>query len=300
MLDASQATNLLQSLGVSSAMATKAVERTAKNSAPQDPLAFLQELQANLKSLTAAVAQQDQSNPASSAVSTSSNEQSTVGIFQGTQKPSSAAPAESSETSVKAPFSNFEEFKSWEKGLGQTFAEDYKAPDYIHVMGLSLGGGDSEAFKRYVFFKNNPECAVDYEGIRSGKLSTLPTDKSTLIKSDLSKIPAETAAFYRKNPDQLLLAEGFNMDPTLYKMRKDGEITIPDDANATEWLMQNKWTPDGIVANNNRTTYAQADYLGINGDRAGNYRFAKYDSATGFIVDLDGQSYDPTTGEAMA
>lgn len=299
MLDATQATNLLQSLGVSSSMASKAVERTAQNDATKNPLAFLQELQANLKSLTAA-AQQSQPTSATYAVSTSSSQQSTVGAFQGAEKPLRASPADSNEASAKAPFSNFDEFKSWEKGLGQTFAKDYKAPDYVHVMGLSLGGGDSEAFKRYVFFKNNPECAVDYEGIRSGKLSTLPTDRSTLIKSDLSKMPAETAAFYRENPDQLLLAEGFSMDPTLYKMRKDGEITIPDNANATEWLTQNKWTPDGIVANNNRVTFAQADFLGINGDRAGNYHFAKYDSATGFIVDLDGQSYDPTTGEAMA
>jgi len=299
MLDATQATNLLQSLGVSSSMASKAVERTAQNGAAKDPLAFLQELQANLKSLTAA-AQRSQPTSATYAVSTSSSQQSTVGAFQGVEKPLRASPADSNETSVKAPFSNFDEFKSWEKGLGQTFAKDYKAPDYVHVMGLSLGGGDSEAFKRYVFFKNNPKCAVDYEGIRSGKLSTLPTDRSTLIKSDLSKMPAETAAFYRENPDQLLLAEGFSMDPALYKMRKDGEITIPDNANATEWLTQNKWTPDGIVANNNRVTFAQADFLGINGDRAGNYHFAKYDSATGFIVDLDGQSYDPTTGEAMA
>lgn len=299
MLDATQATNLLQSLGVSSSMASKAVERTAQNDAAKDPLAFLQELQATLKSLTAA-AQQSQETPAAYAVSTKANQQSTVDAFQGTQKPLRNSPAESNEALVKAPFSNFEEFKNWEKGLGHTFAEDYKAPDYIHVMGLSLGGGDSEAFKRYVFFKNNPECAVDYEGIRSGKLSTLPTDKSTLIKSDLSKMPAETAAFYRENPDQLLLAEGFNMDPTLYKMSRDGEITIPSDVDASEWLTQNKWTPDGIVANNNRVTFAQADFLGINGDSAGNYRFAKYDSATGFIVDLDGQSYDPTTGEAMA
>ena len=298
MLDASQATKLLQSLGVSSSMAAKAVARTAQANTITDPLAFLQELQANLKSLTAA-AQQPQERPASGAVSTSSAEQSTVGIFQGTQKTSSATPAESSKKSVKAPFSNFDEFKTWEKGLGQTFSENYKTADYIHLMGLSIGGGDSDAFKRYVFFKNNPECAIDYEGIRSGKLSTLPTDGSTLIKSDLSKMPTETADFYRKNPDQLLLAEGFNMDPTLYKMRKDGEVTIPQNENTTEWLMQNKWTPDGIVANNNRVTYAQADYLGINGDRPGNYYFAKYDSATGYIIDRDGKNYDPTTGQAM-
>ena len=293
MLDATQATNLLQSLGVSSSMASKAVERTAQNDATKDPLAFLQELQATLKSLTAA-AQQSQAKPAANIVAVGSSQQSTIGIFNGTQKSSSAA-----EAACEAPFNSFEEFKSWEQGLGNTFAKDYKAPDYIHVMGLSFFGGDSAALKRYVFFKNNPECAVDYESIRSGNLSKLPTDKSTLVKSDLSKIPGEIAEFYQTNPNQLRLAEGFNMDPTLYKMYRDGKISIPENVNPSEWLMQNKWTPNGIVTNDNRATYAKADYIGINGDKAGNYRFAKYDSATGYIVDLDGTNYNPTSGQVM-
>ena len=48
MLDVSQATSLLQSLGVSSAVANKAVERSAQ-SAGTDAQSFLKILQTNLK-----------------------------------------------------------------------------------------------------------------------------------------------------------------------------------------------------------------------------------------------------------
>lgn len=85
-----------------------------------------------------------------------------------------------SEATVEAPFSTFEEFKTWEDGLGCNLAEGYETPDYIHAMGLSYGGGDDEAFRRYVFFKNNPGCAVDFERIHNGQLSQYPTDGSTL------------------------------------------------------------------------------------------------------------------------
>ena len=52
MLDVSQATSLLQSLGVSSAVANKAVERSAQ-SAGTDAQSFLKILQTNLTELTA-------------------------------------------------------------------------------------------------------------------------------------------------------------------------------------------------------------------------------------------------------
>ena len=52
MLDVSQATSLLQSLGISSSVANKAVERSAQ-SAGTDAQAFLKILQQNLKELTA-------------------------------------------------------------------------------------------------------------------------------------------------------------------------------------------------------------------------------------------------------
>ena len=46
MLDISQAANLLTSMGVSSALATRAAERTAQNHSGADPLTFLKELRA--------------------------------------------------------------------------------------------------------------------------------------------------------------------------------------------------------------------------------------------------------------
>ncbi|MGP1692795.1 MAG: hypothetical protein ACTS6O_09835, partial [Giesbergeria sp.] len=176
----------------------------------------------------------------------------------------------------------------------------YKAPDYIKVLGLSLSGGDSEAFSRYVFFKNNPQFAVDYEAIRSGSLSKLPTDGSTLIRSDLSTMPTDIADYYRKNPSALRMAEGFSMDPTLYKMRLDGNVDVPQNINSTQWLREHKWTANGIVANDNSISMAKADYIGINGIGADTYHLASYDTATGLIADLDGKKYDPGTGKLMA
>lgn len=299
MLDISQVTNMLKSLGVASSTATNAAQRTAQGNAAKDPLAFLQELQSTLAALSAESS--SVTTPTTTAPITVKPEyQSTVNIEKTASTATSTAESTADSSAVKAPFNNFEEFRDWESGLGDTFAQDYKAPDYIHMMGLSLGGGDEDAFKRYVFFKNNPAFAVDYENIRDGKLSSFPTDGSTLVKSDLSAMPAETAEFFKQNPDQLRMAEGFNMDPTLYKMRMDGTVDIPADTNATEWLMQNKWTSDGIVANNNRVTNAQRDFIGLDGQGAGTYKLAKYDLATGNLIDLDGKAYDPVTGKAAA
>ena len=89
------------------------------------------------------------------------------------------------------------------------------------------------------------------------------------------------------------------MDPTLAKMRMSGELEIPVNANASEWLMNHAWTPDGIVAQNNRQAYAQADYIGLDGKGLDNYRLGRYDTA-GNIVYRDGSVFDPTTGEAKA
>lgn len=292
MLDISKVSSLLQSLGVASTAAAKAAERAASSSSSSDPVGFLKQLQASLEHLKEAKPDTQPADAAagSQPAAASSTYTSTQQTFGSTQ----SAPA------AKAPFESFEEFRTWERGLGNTFAADYQPPDYIRVMGLSLMDGDSGAFGRYVFFKNNPECAVDYEAIRSGALSKLPTDGSTLVKSDLSAMPEETASYYRKNPAALRMAEGFSMDPTLYKQRIDGKLDIPANTNATEWLTQNRWTANGVVANDNRLTLAQADYRGLDGNGAGTYRLAKTDPATGFLVDLDGRRYDPSSGTLMA
>lgn len=278
MLDVSQVTSLLQSLGVNPSVASKAVERTA-GKAGTDAQAFLKELQQSLQELGSA----------------SAGKTTTI-----TTKPATA-PATTTDknpsATVKAPFGSFDEFKTWEKGLGSTFASNYQPPDYIRMIALPLSGGDADAFKRYVFFKNNPQYAVDYESIRNGNLSKFPTDGSTLVKSDLSAMDEKTAAYYKKNPSQLLAAEGFSMDPTLLKKRMEGDTQGMGDP---DWLTSHRWTANGVVESNNRVLYAQADYIGLDGKGAGTYRLAKYDAATGKILDLDGKLYDPITGEAQA
>lgn len=291
MLDISQASSLLQSLGVTGATASKAAQQAASSSG-SDPVDFLKQLQASLEQLSSAA-----SASGNTAVTSDAQTPSTSSVYKSTQQtfaPDTAA------TTDPLPFTNLDEFRTWEKGLGSTFSPDYQAPDYVKMMGLSLQGGDQDAVKRYVFFKDNPQYVADYEAIHSGAVSKFPTGGSTLIKSDLSAMPEETASYYKENPAALRMAEGFSMDPTLYKMQLDGKLDIPYGTNTTEWLTENKWTANGVVPNDNRATLAQADYIGLDGNRAGTYRLAKYDPANGLIVDLNGTTYDPLTGQASA
>ncbi|KRD25479.1 MULTISPECIES: hypothetical protein [Acidovorax] len=298
MLDISQATNMLTSLGVSSTMAAKAAERTAQNHAGADPVTFLKELQTTLEQLSAEAAQGTAAGTTGATTTAAQTKpyQSTAALYSS----KAATETGTTQAAVKAPFSNLEEFREWESDLGDTFAEDYEVPDYVRMISMSLSGGDQEVVGRYMFFKNHPEFAADYEAIRSGKLSKFPTDGSTLVKSDLTEMPSETASFYKKNTARLLAAEGFNMDPTLAKMRTDGVVEVPDGVNPSEWLMNNRWTPDEIVAQNNRVVFARAPYIGLDGKGADTYRLTTYDSATNSIINFDGIAYDPVTGEAKA
>ena len=54
------------------------------------------------------------------------------------------------------------------------------------------------------------------------------------------------------------------------------------------------------MSNNNRLTLAQAEYRGLDGNGADTYRLAKNDPVTGLMVDLDGKTYDPLTGQLSA
>lgn len=304
MLDISQATHLLTSMGVSSTLAARAAERTAQQHGDADPLTFLKELRSTLEELSAPSSAAATGGAAGSTALHKTAYTSTTDLqAKGTGAAASATSGtESTATQAKpvAPFSNLEEFKQWEKGLGHTFAEDYEAPDYVRLNALMLGGGDDTVVGRYMFFKNHPEFAADYESIRQGHLSQFPTDGSSLIKTDLSKLSQETADYYRKNPNALLAAEGFNMDPTLAKMRMDGDLSVPSGESVSEWLMSNKWTKDGIVAENNRVAYANADFIGLDGKGAGTYRRVQIDTATGNLINYDGRIHDPLTGEAKA
>lgn len=296
MLDISKATNMLTSLGVSSTLAAKVAERAAQNQGGTDALAFLKELQATLKEFsTSDTAGSDVTRAAPTTVASTKPYQSTSALYSTGTETNGAA-----EATAKAPFNNLTEFKAWEKGLGDTLAEDYQVPDYVRMISTSLGGGDEAVVSRYMFFKNNPEFAADYAAIRSGELSKFPTDGSTLVKSDLSTMPTETAAYYKGHTAELLASEGFNMDPTLAKMRKEGTVEIPEGANPSNWLMSNNWTANGIVAQDNRTVFAHAPYIGLDGKGADTYRRTTYDATTNSIIDHDGIAYDPMTGEARA
>lgn len=298
MVDVTQASNLLMSLGVSQSTASKAATRASQDGSAQDAQTFLGNLQ---KALSNLAHDSDQTSPKTSSTSTLSVAATTT---TNTTKPTilaagSTTKSEAATSDVKPPFGSFEEFKHWESNLGSTFSAKYEVPDYIRAMGLSLAGGEQDAFKRYTFFKNNPAFAVDYESIRNGGLSKFPTDGSTLVKSDLSTMPTRIADYYKENVDQLLAAEGFNMDPTLARMRMEGTVNVPTDGNTTEWLMSNRWTEQGIVAQNNRLHYANADYIGIDGKGAGTYKLAKWDLATGNLVGADGERFDGTTGKVI-
>ena len=304
MLDISQATHLLTSMGVSSTLAARAAERAAQKQTDTDPLTFLKELRSTLEELSAEASSTAADGAAGTAAPHKPAYTSTTDLQAKGNRTAASATSGTESTAAQAkptaPFSNLEEFKQWEKGLGHTFAADYEAPDYVRLHTLMLSGGDDTVVGRYMFFKNHPEFAADYESIRQGNLSQFPTDGSTLIKTDLSKLSQETADYYRKNPNALLAAEGFNMDPTLAKMRMDGDLSVPSGESVSEWLMSNKWTKDGVVAENNRVAYANADFIGLDGKGAGTYRRVQLDTATGNLINYDGRIHDPLTGEAKA
>lgn len=309
MLDISQAANLLTSMGVSTALATRAAERTAQNHSGADPLTFLKDLRATLEDLSKETPPGTVAAAAGTASSDKTAYTSTTDLYINNKAASPATNAASASASASAsadkaaatvPFKTLGEFKQWEKGLGSTFAEDYEPPDYVRLNAMMLSGGDDTVAGRYMFFKNHPEFAADYESIRSGNLSRFPTDGSTLVKSDLSKMPEATAAYYRQNPNALLAAEGFNMDPVLAKMRMAGELEVPAGHSVSDWLMDHKWTPDGIVSENNRVAYANTDFIGLDGTGAGTYRRVRFDTATGDLINYDGRIHDPLTGDAKA
>ena len=193
MLDISQATHMLTSLGVSGSVAAKAAERAAQKLDGADPVTFLKELQSTLEQLSAEAAQAKgrgvtaetaATGAAAASAQTASTKpyQATAALYSEKTATEAAAP----QAAATAPFSNLQEFRAWEEGLGDTFAEDYEVPDYVRMVSMSLSGGDQEVVGRYMFFKNHPEFAADYEAIRSGKLSQFPTDGSTLGKEDAS------------------------------------------------------------------------------------------------------------------
>ncbi|CAN7521295.1 phage tail tape measure protein [Acidovorax sp. LjRoot74] len=191
--------------------------------------------------------------------------------------------------------SSFDKFKAWYQGLSSNGnvaalqSDSYKVPDWMRVMRLAGDGSDKEMFGTYLNFKNNPTFAKDFEQIMLTGKSSQPTDGSTLVRSDLSKMPADVAEYFRANQNSLLSYEGFGLDPVLgYKLYKDGPGQFGLDIkreNFTEWLRTHKWTEGGIVESNNTLTYANAQYQG--------YKLPRWDTSSGNVVDLDGRIYTP-------
>lgn len=197
--------------------------------------------------------------------------------------------------SAQEALTSFDKFQAWYKGIASNPAnpmmnENYKVPDWLRVSG-ELGGRAStpeELFGRYLFFKNNPQYATDFENIFAGGTSQFSTSGKDLVKSDLSKMPTEVAEYFKNNTDSLLSYEGSGLDPVLgYQLYKYGPEYFgldPRKNNFTDFLRNNKWTPQGIVANRNVIDYSNAEY-------AGGYKLSKYDTSTGNVVDINGQIY---------
>lgn len=210
-------------------------------------------------------------------------------------KPGAGAGAAWKRTSYGADeaLTSFDKFKDWYNGLrgnANTAAMmdgGYKVPDWLRLSGMAADGTDAGMFEQYQFFKNNQQYAKDYEQIMTTGRSSYATDGSTLIRSDLSKMPADAAEYYKNNPNALLMAEGFMLDPVLaYQLYRDGPERFGIDRSKisfTEWLRSSEWSEDGVMPGDGATRYSQMDYA--------DYNLTKRDPKTGNLVGRDGVIY---------
>lgn len=191
---------------------------------------------------------------------------------------------------------SFEKFKDWYNGIRYNadpkvfMDQGYQVPDWLRVSNFGADDGTDKAqFGSYLFFKNNPQYAKDLEQIYSTGRSSFATDGSTLQRTDLSKLPKDIADYYTQNRNELLATEGFGLDPVLaYQLYNFGPGQFGLDGRKqsfTEWLQNTKWTPDGLVSNNNVVSLAQMGYS--------NYNLARWQLSSGNIVDRDGTIYTP-------
>lgn len=157
-------------------------------------------------------------------------------------------------------------------GTTGTYGADYKQPDWMRTAGADFMQ-NREATN--AFFEKNPQYAQDWQNITAGGTSAFSTDGASLIKTDFGSMSPQAAQHYAQNPYELLAAEGFNQDPTLaYMNYHQGPgsigITSPRTTNVSEYLTNNRWTPNGIVGANNRLGYANTAF----GAGADSYRAA--------------------------
>jgi phage-related minor tail protein len=188
---------------------------------------------------------------------------------------------------------SFEKFKDWYNGLrttsnvGAMMDGGYDVPDWLRLSGMAADGTDEGMFGQYQFFQNNPQYAQDYEQIMTTGRSSYATDGSTLIRSDISKMPEDVADYYRKNPSALLMAEGFLLDPVLaFQLYRDGPERFGIDRSKisfTEWLRSTEWSEEGLKPGDGADRYSKMDYAA--------YKLTKRDPATGNLVGRDGIVY---------
>lgn len=191
---------------------------------------------------------------------------------------------------------SFDKFKAWYESLRQNadpsklMGEGYQVPDWLRVTGIAADGTDKELFDQYLFMKNNPTYARDFQQIMTTGRTSMSTDGSGLIKSDLSKMPPEVAEYFKKNTGALLSYEGFGLDPVLaYQLYKSGPEQFgisASNTNFTQWLRTHKWTENGIVQNDNPLDISRAGF-------SGGFERVRWDPASGTLVDLDGKRYSP-------
>lgn len=150
----------------------------------------------------------------------------------------------------------------YSQGAFGTFGSDYKQPDWMRTAGADFMQ-NREATN--AFFEKNPQYAQDWQNITSGGTSAFSTDGTSLIKTNFDSMSPQAAQHYAQNPYELLAAEGFNQDPTLaYMNYHNGPgsigITSPRTTNVSEYLTNNRWTPNGIQSSNNRLGYANTAF----------------------------------------
>lgn len=191
---------------------------------------------------------------------------------------------------AQTPFSNLDEFKAWEaKNIATPnahFAQGYQAPDYVKMMGLTIQGGNDDAFKRYLFFKNNPQYAQDYANIHAGQQSKFATDGSSLQRTNTATLSQAAQDYYKNNPNTLRAAEAFNLDPELHARRFMGQL--PQSVNY-DYMQKNAMDAEG-------NTTASNNVLKALNWRSPLYVQNEYDLETGGLID-NGTIYDAVTGQ---
>ena len=143
------------------------------------------------------------------------------------------------------------------------YGSDYETPDWIR-QNFGLGFSSYDPSQVADFFAKNPQYAQDFQTITSGGRSAFSTDGTSLIKTDFNSMSPEAAAHYAQNPNELLAAEGFGHDPSLQYSAYyggGGGIPSPKNTNMSEWMRNNRWTPNGVQGGaNNQNMYANTDF----------------------------------------